>query len=51
MHCETPCGILNHVAALGEIARDCDALYYVDFVSSGGGVPVEVDVSIRDLTK
>jgi aspartate aminotransferase-like enzyme len=42
VHCETPCGILNHVEALGEIARDCNALYYVDFVSSGGCVPVHV---------
>ncbi len=43
VHCETPSGTLNPIAGLGEIARETGALLYVDFVASGGGVPVLVD--------
>ncbi len=49
VHCETPSGILNPLDELGEIARDVDALFYVDMVASGGGVPVEVDAWNVDL--
>lgn len=43
VHCETPSGTLNPLAEIGAISREVDALFYVDFVASGGGVPVLVD--------
>lgn len=43
VHCETPSGTLTPLAELGAICREVDALFYVDFVASGGGVPVLVD--------
>jgi aspartate aminotransferase-like enzyme len=49
VHCETPSGTLNPLGAIGEIAREVDALYYVDFVASAGGVAVDVDASHIDL--
>src|SRR5690606_24863679 len=41
VHCETPSGTLNPLKEIGEICREIDALYYVDFVASAGGAPVE----------
>ena len=49
VHCETPSGILNPLDELGAIAHEVDALFYVDMVASGGGVPVEVDAWNVDL--
>jgi aspartate aminotransferase-like enzyme len=50
VHCETPSGVLNRrIADIGRIARDVDALYYVDFVSAAGGAPVDLDASLIDL--
>jgi len=49
VHCETPSGTLNPLEELGQICRAVDALFYVDFVASGGGVPVEVDRCAIDL--
>ena len=50
VHCETPSGTLNpHLRELGEIAREADALFLVDFVSSGGGAPVGVDEGLIDI--
>ena len=49
VHCETPSGTLNPIEGLGEIAREVDALLYVDFVASGGGTPVLVDDWSIDL--
>jgi len=49
VHCETPSGTLTPLAELGGICREVDALFYVDFVASGGGVPVEVDDCAIDL--
>jgi aspartate aminotransferase-like enzyme len=49
VHCETPSGVLNPLREVGEICREVDALFYVDFVASGGGVSVDVDVSQIDL--
>lgn len=43
VHCETPSGTLTPLAEIGEIARETGALFYVDFVASGGGTPVQVD--------
>ena len=49
VHCETPSGTLNPLAELGQICREVDALFYVDFVASGGGAPVDVDRCAIDL--
>jgi len=49
VHCETPSGTLTPLAELGAICREVDALFYVDFVASGGGVPVLVDEWHIDL--
>lgn len=49
VHCETPSGTLNPLPEVGEIAQEVDALYYVDFVASAGGVAVEVDACHIDL--
>ncbi|MCB9137210.1 MAG: alanine--glyoxylate aminotransferase family protein [Caldilineaceae bacterium] len=49
VHCETPSGVLNPLAAVGAICREVDALFYVDFVASAGGAPVPVDAWHIDL--
>ncbi|MFO7635241.1 MAG: aminotransferase class V-fold PLP-dependent enzyme [Caldilinea sp.] len=49
VHCETPSGTLNPLEELGRICREVDALFYVDFVASGGGVAVDVDRCAIDL--
>jgi aspartate aminotransferase-like enzyme len=49
VHCETPSGVLNPLREVGEICREVDALYYVDFVASAGGSPVDVDACQIDL--
>ncbi|MFN8493440.1 MAG: aminotransferase class V-fold PLP-dependent enzyme [Caldilineaceae bacterium] len=49
VHCETPSGTLNPLSELGQISREVDALFYVDFVASGGGTPVLVDDWYIDL--
>jgi aspartate aminotransferase-like enzyme len=49
VHCETPSGMLNPLDEIGSICREVDALYYVDFVASAGGAPVEVDNCHIDL--
>jgi aspartate aminotransferase-like enzyme len=49
VHCETPSGTLTPLAEIGAICREVDALFYVDFVASGGGVPVLVDEWEIDL--
>jgi aspartate aminotransferase-like enzyme len=43
VHCETPSGTLAELARLGDISVEVGALFYVDFVASGGGVEVLVD--------
>jgi aspartate aminotransferase-like enzyme len=49
VHCETPSGTLTPLKELGEIAHEVDALFLVDFVSSGGGAPVGVDENHIDI--
>lgn len=50
VHCETPSGVLNRrIGDIGRIAREVDALFYVDFVSSAGGAAVDLDASCIDL--
>jgi aspartate aminotransferase-like enzyme len=49
VHCETPSGVLNPLREVGQICREVDALFYVDFVASAGGVAVDVDACHIDL--
>lgn len=49
VHCETPSGTLNPLHEVGQICREVDALFYVDFVASAGGVPVDVAANQIDL--
>ena len=49
VHCETPSGTLTPLKDLGEIAREVGALFLVDFVSSGGGAPVDADANHIDI--
>lgn len=49
VHCETPSGTLAELAPLGDICAEVGALFYVDFVSSGGGMEVRVDEWHIDL--
>ncbi len=43
VHCETPSGTLTPLAEIGAACHAADALFYVDFVASGGGAEVRVD--------
>lgn len=49
VHCETPSGVLNPLGEVGAICREVDALFYVDFVASVGGAPVDADACHIDL--
>lgn len=50
VHCETPSGTLNPLAALGEMKKRLGVpLFYVDAVSSLGGAPIETDAWNIDL--
>lgn len=50
VHCETPSGTLNPLAELGEIKKRLGVpLFYVDAVSSVGGVPMSADEWHIDL--
>ncbi|MBR1672106.1 MAG: alanine--glyoxylate aminotransferase family protein, partial [Fretibacterium sp.] len=50
VHCETPSGTLTPcLRELGEAAREVGALFVTDFVSSGGGAPLDVDGSLIDI--
>ena len=50
VHCETPSGTLNPLAALGEMKQRLGIpLFYVDAVASLGGAPVHADAWNIDL--
>jgi aspartate aminotransferase-like enzyme len=50
VHCETPSGTLNPLEGIGEIKKRLGVpLFYVDAVSSLGGVPVDADARHIDL--
>ncbi|TMW62375.1 hypothetical protein Poli38472_009868 [Pythium oligandrum] len=51
VHCETPSGLVNPLAQVGEAVANhtTDGLFLVDFVSSAGGVALEVDEWKIDL--
>ena len=49
VHCETPSGTLTPLAEIGAACHAGDALFYVDFVASGGGAEVRVDDWSIDL--
>ena len=43
VHCETPSGTLTPLAEIGAACHEAGALFYVDFVASGGGAEVRTD--------
>jgi aspartate aminotransferase-like enzyme len=51
VHCETPSGLLNNLEGVGETVANhtTDGLFLVDFVSSAGGAPLNVDAWKIDL--
>ncbi|MCX7828546.1 MAG: aminotransferase class V-fold PLP-dependent enzyme [Thermanaerothrix sp.] len=49
VHCETPSGTISPLEPLGEIAREVDALFCADFVSSAFGAWLDVDGSGIDI--
>ncbi|MCL1874827.1 MAG: aminotransferase class V-fold PLP-dependent enzyme [Synergistaceae bacterium] len=49
VHCETPSGTLTPLKELGEISREVGAVFIVDFVASGCGCPVDVDLNNIDI--
>lgn len=50
VHCETPSGTLNPLAALGQLKKDMNVpLFYMDCVASLGGAPVLADAWNVDL--
>ena len=50
VHCETPSGTVTPcLAEIGKIAHEVGALFVVDFVSSAGGVPLDVDKNEIDI--
>ena len=50
VHCETPSGTLTPcLEELGSVAREVGALFVVDFVSSAGGAPLNVDACGIDI--
>lgn len=42
VHCETTTGILNPIAEIGRAVKDAGRLYFVDAMSSFGGIPIDV---------
>ncbi|DBA04294.1 TPA: hypothetical protein N0F65_002056 [Lagenidium giganteum] len=51
VHCETPSGVLNALEGLGDAIAEhtTDCLFLVDFVSSAGGAPLDVDALKIDI--
>mmetsp|Transcript_14063 Transcript_14063/g.31902 ORF Transcript_14063/g.31902 Transcript_14063/m.31902 type:complete len:367 (-) Transcript_14063:52-1152(-) len=49
VHCETPTGCLNTLSGIGAATKECGGLFLVDFVSSAGGAPLNVDEECIDL--
>ena len=50
VHCETPSGtVTTCLNEIGNIAREFNALFIVDFVSSAGGVELDVDDAKIDI--
>ena len=48
VHAETSTGTRNDIHAIGKIAREHDALFLVDAVTSLGGIPVSIDTAFAD---
>lgn len=48
VHCETTTGILNPIAAIGQLANEWDKTFIVDAMSSFGGLPIDLEGSHID---
>ncbi len=42
VHCETTSGILNDIESIGKVVKDAGLIYFVDAMSSFGGVDIDV---------
>lgn len=49
VHCETTSGVVNPVAAIGELARRYAKVYFVDAMSSFGGIPLDAAAAQIDF--
>lgn len=49
VHCETPSGTVNPIAEIGPVVERHGALFFVDAVSSWGGMPVDFDAWNADF--
>ncbi|AGW12671.1 putative 2-aminoethylphosphonate--pyruvate transaminase [Megalodesulfovibrio gigas DSM 1382 = ATCC 19364] len=49
VHCETTTGMLNPVAAIGEIVKEYGKVFIVDAMSSFGGLPMTLDAIHADF--
>ncbi len=45
VHCETTSGILNDIESIGKVVKNAGLIYFVDAMSSFGGV----DINVKDL--
>ncbi|MBC8458057.1 MAG: 2-aminoethylphosphonate--pyruvate transaminase [Deltaproteobacteria bacterium] len=43
VHCETTTGMLNPIEKIGRIVKKYGKIYFVDTISSFGGIPMDVD--------
>ena len=49
VHCETTTGILNPVADIGEVVKRHERVFFIDAMSSFGGVPLDVAAAGADF--
>jgi len=49
IHCETPSGIINDINLVGDILKNYNILFYVDFVASAGSVAINVSANNIDI--
>jgi 2-aminoethylphosphonate-pyruvate transaminase len=49
IHCETTTGLLNPLAEIGAVVRDCGGVFLVDAMSSFGGMPIDLAASRIDF--
>tara|TARA_B100001248_G_scaffold262334_1_gene257601 strand:- start:3854 stop:4924 length:1071 start_codon:yes stop_codon:yes gene_type:complete len=43
VHCETTTGILNNISEIGEYLKDKNKTFFVDCMSSFGGIPIDIE--------
>lgn len=48
VHCETTTGLVNPVEAIGRVAREAGAAYFVDAMSAFGALPIDLEAGCVD---